>query len=295
MPLRLLSGVPARLDGDGVHPSVQTWRAVIRLGLEAIADERVYPGTDSTGRDAWHLGPLTSGQQATAADLAEAMPPYAHCVPAARNPYRLWAPRIVVRRVLDALADAVARGSGTAPALGSASYTAPLGARRVRTWWRGRTRSNTILDPRPPLGLVVTIKPPPASSPDDTELLWAVLRIRTASPGGQARLVDAAEYLPEHGADPRPLEQIRRSLRAAARLWPPLQRLLEQDRPARFTVRAAEAALLLGEMGQDLARSGIEITWPEQRARALGVRALIGTRSTRSTRSTPCAREPANR
>ncbi|MEU4233317.1 SNF2-related protein [Nonomuraea sp. NPDC026600] len=287
VPLRLLSGVLARLGGDGLHPSAETWRAVIRLGLEAIADERVYPGTDSTGRDAWHLGPLTLGQQATAADLADAMPPYAHCVPAARTPYRLWAPRIVVRRVLDALADAVVRGPGTTYALGSASYTAPSRRPQSPDLVAWTDRITTILDPHPPLGLVVTIKPPPANSPEDTELLWAVLRIRTATPGGESRLVDAAEYLPEHGADPRQLEQVRRSLRAAARLWPPLQRLLEQDHPARFTLRAAEAALLLGEMGQNLARSGIEITWPGQWARTLGVRALIGTRSI------PGIREPA--
>ncbi|WP_433358848.1 SNF2-related protein [Streptosporangium sp. CA-115845] len=287
VPLRLLAGVLARLADDGLHPSTQTWRAVIRLGLEAIADERVYPGTDSAGRDAWHLGPLTSGQQAIAADLAEAMPPYAHCVPAARTPYQLWAPRIVVRRVLDALADAVVRGPGTAYALGAAPYTAPSPRPQSLDLVAWTDQIDTILDPRPPLGLVVTIKPPPANSPGDTELLWAVLRIKTTSPGGESRLVDAATYLPEHGADPLQLERVRRSLRAAARLWPPLQRLLEQDHPARFTVHAAEAALLLGEMGQNLARYGIEITWPEQWARALGVRALIGTRHA------PEAGEPA--
>ncbi|MGW6459499.1 hypothetical protein ACWF94_26825, partial [Streptomyces sp. NPDC055078] len=107
VPLRLLAGVLARLDDDGPHTSVRTWRAVIRLGLEAIAGARVHPGTDPTGRDTWRLGPLDPGQRAGAAGLAETMPPYAHCLPAARNPYRLWAPRIVVRRVLDALADAV--------------------------------------------------------------------------------------------------------------------------------------------------------------------------------------------
>ena len=278
VPLRLLAGVLVRLAENGLHPSTQTWRAIIRLGLEAIADERVYPGTDPAGRDAWHLGPLTPPQQASAADLAEAMPPYAHCVPAARTPYRLWAPRIVVRGVLDALADALVRGPGTAYALGSAPYTAPSPRPQRSDLVAWTDQINAIFDPHPPLGLVVTIKPPPANSPGDTELLWAVLRIKTTTPGGQARLVDAAEYLPQHGADPLQLERIRRCLRAAAHLWPPLQRLTEQDRPARFTVRAVEAALLLGEMGQALARSGIEITWPDQWARALGVRALIGTR-----------------
>ena len=283
VPLRLLAGVLARLDDDGLHASVAIWRDVIRLGLQTIADERVYPGTDPTGRDTWRLGPLAPGQRTAAAGIAEAMPPYAHCVPAARNPYRLWAPRIAVRQVLDALADAVVRGPGTAHALGSAPYTAPSPRPQSPDLVAWTDRIDTLVDPSPPLGLVVTIKPPPANSPEDTELLWAVLRIKTASPGGEPRLVDAAEYLPEHATDPVQLERVRRALRAAARLWPPLQRLLEQDRPARFTLRAAEAALLLGEMGQDVARAGIEITWPEQWARALGVRALIGTRPTTGT------------
>ncbi|WP_405639088.1 SNF2-related protein [Streptomyces uncialis] len=283
VPLRLLAGVLSRPDGHGPHASVEAWRAVLRLGLQAIADERVYPGTDATGRDTWRLGPLAPGQRATAAGLTEWMPPYAFCVPAARNPYRLWAPRIVVRRVLDALADAVVRGPGTGYALGLAPYTAPFPRPQSPDLVAWTDRIDTYLDPAPPPGLVVTIKPPPANSPEDTELLWALLRVRTVTPGGEPRLVDAAEHLPGHAADPAQLERIRRRLRAAARLWPPLQRLLEQDHPARFTLRAAEAALLLGEMGQDLARAGIEITWPEQWARALGVRALIGTRSTPSS------------
>ncbi|MFJ4770790.1 SNF2-related protein [Streptomyces uncialis] len=279
-PLRLLAGVLSRLDGHALHASVEAWRAVLRLGVEAIADERVYPGTDATGRDTWRLGPLAPGQRATAAGLTEVMPPYAFCVPAARNPYRLWAPRIVVRRILDALADAVVRGPGTAYALGPTPYTAPSPRPQSPDLVAWTDRIDTCLDPVPPPGLVVTIKPPPANSPEDTELLWALLRVRIVSPGGESRLVDAAEYLPEHATDPVRLERVRRALRAAARLWPPLRRLLEQDRPARFTLRAAEAALLLGEMGQDLARAGIGIAWPEQWARALGVRALIGTHST---------------
>ncbi|MGW6459500.1 DEAD/DEAH box helicase, partial [Streptomyces sp. NPDC055078] len=168
---------------------------------------------------------------------------------------------------------------GTAYVLGSAPYTAPAPRPRGPDLVAWTDRIDTLVDPGPPPGLVLTIKQPPANSPEDTELLWAVLRIRTASPGGEPRLVDAAECLPGHGADPVRLERVRRSLRAAARLWPPLRRLLEQDPPSRFTLRAAEAALLLGDMGQDLARAGIEITWPQQWARALGVRTLIGTRS----------------
>ncbi|MFI6112743.1 SNF2-related protein [Kitasatospora sp. NPDC051164] len=280
VPLRLLAGVLARLGDGSLHESVQCWQALTRLALHAIADERVYPGTDPAGRDAWRLGPLTTQQRATAAELAQAMPPYAHCVPAARTPYRLWAPRLVVRQLLDALADAVVRGPGTAHALGSAPYTVSSPRQQSPALVAWTDQIDARVDQAPPLGLVVTIKPPPANSPPDTELLWAVLRIKTTSPAGETRIIDAAQYLPEQAADPVRLERVRRALRTAARVWPPLQRLLEQERPARFTLRAAEAALLLGEIGQDVARAGIEIVWPEQWARALGVRTVIGTRST---------------
>ncbi|MFI6396221.1 SNF2-related protein [Nonomuraea sp. NPDC050540] len=279
-PLRLLAGVLARLPETGLHPSAATWRAVTRLGLDAIASQRVYPGSDQGGRDAWQLGPLTAGQRAVAAGLSEVMPPYAHCVPAARAPYRLWAPRIVVRHVLDALADAIVRGPGTSAVLGAAPYTTPTGRPHSPDVVAWTDRLTTILDPVPPPNLVLTIKPPPSGSPHDTELLWAVLRVQTTTPGGQVRLVDAAEYLPNR-ADLGELERVRRALRGAARVWPPLARLLEQHHPARCTVHAAEAALLLGERGHELARAGIEIVWPGQWARAVGIRAVIGVRSTR--------------
>ncbi|MEY9839391.1 SNF2-related protein [Streptacidiphilus sp. EB103A] len=283
VPLRLLAAVLTHLDGDRVHASAHTWRTIVRLGLEAITEERVYPATDPVGADAWRLGPLSPGQRREVAQAADAMPAYAHCRAAARGPYRLWAPRIVVRQLLDALADAVVRGPGTAHVLGLRPYTVPVARPQSAAMVAWTDRLEGQVDREQPPGLVVTVKPPPANSPLDTELLWAVLRIRTTAPGREERLVDASVLLPDNGTDPVLLERVRRALRAGALVWPPLQRLLEQERPSRFTLRAAEAALLLGEMGHDVARAGVEIVWPEQWARALGVRTLIGARSPQTT------------
>ena len=280
VPLRLLAGVLAHLDGENLHATAHTWRAITRLGLQAIAEERVYPSTDSTGHDTWRLGPLTPQQRATAAGLAETMLPYAHCALATRNPYRLWAPRMVLRQTLDALADTVVRGPGTAHVLGLGPYTAPTPRQQSSALVTWTDRIDALVDQDPPPCLVLTIKPPAANSPDDIDLLWAILRIRTTTPGGEPRLLDVAELLPEQAADPVQLERIRRILRAAAQAWPPLQRLLGQDQPTRFTLRPAEATLLLGEMGHDVARAGVEITWPGQWAHALSVRTVVGTRST---------------
>ncbi|MGP3951174.1 SNF2-related protein [Streptomyces sp. 7N604] len=286
VPWRVLVNALAALNhaGQRVHPTATVWWQVLRLGLEAIAGEQVYPGVDQDGHDVWRLGPLTSGQRDRARQLARSMPAHAHCLPlpATKPPYRLWAPQVVLRRVFDALADALVRSPGAAAVHGPGPYTSPAPrpqGTQLRDWGESVEQ---LADPHAP-SLVLSIKPPPANSPADTELLWAVLRIKTSGTDGQARVLDASVALPESGADPHLLGQVRRRLRTGARAWPPLQRLLESDRPGRCTIRAVEAALLLGEMGAELARLGIEISWPNRWPQALGVRTVVGSRSTPST------------
>ncbi|MGW3932159.1 SNF2-related protein [Streptomyces microflavus] len=282
VPWRLLVNALAAVDraGGQMHPTARVWWQVVRLGLEAVADEQVYPGTDAAGRDVWRLGPLTTGQRERARLLAGALPTLAHCVPLpfAKPPYRLWAPRVVLRQVLDALADALVRSPGATAVHGPGPYASavprPQGT-ALRDWAESIEQ---FADTGAP-ALVLSIKPPPGNAPADTELLWAVLRLKTSGADGQPRVLDAAVALPETGADPGLLEHVRRTVRSGSRAWPPLQRLLESDAPGRCTVRAVEAALLLGEMGTELARLGIEISWPNRWPQALGVRTLIGSRS----------------
>lgn len=288
VPWRVLVNALAALDrrsgaGEPVHPTVPVWWQVVRLGLEAVAGEQVYPGADDAGRDVWRLGPLTAVQRERARLLARALPAHAHCVPLPSKapPYRLWAPQVVVRQVLDALADAVVRSAGAAAVHGPGPYTSPAPRPQPAGLVDWGESVEQLADTGAP-SLLLSIKPPPANSPADTELLWAVLRIKTSGADGQSRVVDAATALPESGADPYVLRQVRRSVRAGARAWPPLQRLLETDTPGRCTIRAVEAALLLGEMGAELARLGIEVSWPNRWPQALGVHTIVGSRSTPS-------------
>ncbi|MFE9424271.1 DEAD/DEAH box helicase [Kitasatospora sp. NPDC006697] len=278
VPMRLLTGVLAQLPDHGLHPSARLWARATRLALAAIAAGLLYPTLDAGDRDVWRLGPLPAAVAAEAAGLADAMPPHGHCVPVARTPYRLWAPRTVLRQYLDAVADAVVRGPGAAAVLGTGPWSGPVPRpqqRQLRSWCDQVERS---IGHRLP-ALVLTIKQPSEGSPLDTDLLWAHLGLRTATTrGGRTHLVPAAEYLPAAGCDPVRLERVRSALRAAEPAWPPLGRLLEQERPGRFTVRPAEAALLLGEMGQRLTRAGVEVAWPEHWAMGLQLRTVVGSR-----------------
>ncbi|WP_149030203.1 SNF2-related protein [Kitasatospora sp. MBT66] len=278
VPVRLLTGVLARLSDQGLHPSVLLWARATRLALTAIAAGLLYPTLDAGDRDVWRLGPLPAGLAAEAAGLADAMPAHAHCVPAARAPYRLWAPRTVLRQYLDAVAEAVVRGPGAAAVLGTGPWSGPVPRPqqpRFRSWCDQVERS---IGHRLP-ALVLTIRQPSEGSPLDTDLLWAHLGVRTATTrGGRLHLVPAAEYLPVAGCDLARLERVRSALRAAEPAWPPLGRLLEQERPGRFTVRPAEAALLLGEMGQRLTRAGVEVAWPRHWAMGLQLRTVVGSR-----------------
>ncbi|MEE1823763.1 DEAD/DEAH box helicase [Streptomyces sp. BE20] len=278
VPVRLLTGVLAQLPDQGLHPSARLWAKATRLALSATAAGLLHPALDAAERDVWRLGPLPAALAGEAAGLADAMPPHAHCVAAARAPYRLWAPRTVLRQYLDAVAAAVVRGPGTAAVLGDRPWAGPAPCPpqpRLRVWSDQVERHTGHRLP----ALVVTIKQPSEGSPSDTDLLWAHLGVRTtATPGGRTHLVPAAEYLPATGCAPARLERVRSALRAAEPAWPPLGRLLEQERPGRFTVRPAEAALLLGEMGKRLTRAGVEVAWPQLWAQGLQLRTVVGAR-----------------
>ncbi|MGP3948456.1 SNF2-related protein [Streptomyces sp. 7N604] len=279
VPVRLLANALASHQGRGKEAlSVQVWRQVICLGLEVVASGRVFPSLEGDGTDVWRAGPLTAEEKARARQLRQAMVPPAHCGAVTdTKPYRLWAPRMVVRAGLDAVAEAMLRGPGTPAVLGSGPFTAAVPQQQRNpslVQWAddledGRSTAEV-------LELVLSVRAPKKDSPGDTELLWADLRVRQPdSPVAEQR---AWRPVAEAAADPQLVALIRRRLRRMAAAWPPAARLLERPVPDTFTLRAAEAVLLRGRTGQQLEQFGLRVEWHRQWTDLLRTRAVLGRR-----------------
>ncbi|WP_429216537.1 SNF2-related protein [Kitasatospora sp. MAP12-9] len=278
VPVRLLANVLTAEEGrEKESPSVTVWRQVIRLGLEVMAQGRVYPTLDADGTDVWRAGPLTAQEKARARQLRQAMVPPAHCGAVADiKPQRLWAPRTAVRAGLDAVAEAMLRGPGTPAVLGSGPFTAAVPQQQhtsALTQWaddaeEGRSQAE-VLD------MVLTVRAPKKDSPGDTELLWADLSLRRRDPtDGLTRTWSPAAAV----ADPKLKALLRRRLRRLTQLWPPIGRLLERPVPDTFTLRAAEAVVLRGAAKKQLERLGLTVEWQHEWSERLRTRVVLGQR-----------------
>ncbi|WP_416969405.1 DEAD/DEAH box helicase [Streptomyces sp. 4F14] len=279
VPVRVLvNALAAEQDRGKEAPSVQVWRQVLRLGLEAVACGRVYPSLAEDATDTWRVGPLTGEEKTRARHLRQAMVPPAHCGAVAdTKPYQMWAPRLMVRAGLDAVAEAMLRGPGTSVVLGSGPFTAAVPQQQRNpslVQWAddfedGRSAAEV-------LELVLSVHAPKNDSPSDTELLWADLRVRRPdSPVAQQRTWQPVAQV---ATDAQLVALVRRRIRRTASAWTPAERLLERQVPDRFTLTAAEAVLLLGRTGQQLERFGLRVEWQQQWTDLLRTRALVGRR-----------------
>lgn len=279
VPVRLLANVLAgSQDRTRESHSAQFWRQAIHLGLEVVAAGRVFPTLAEDGTDVWRAGPLTGDERTRAQQLRQALVPPAHCGAVSdTKPYRLWAPRVVVRAGLDAVAEAILRGPGTPAVLGSFPFTAaapqPQHGPSLVQWADDLEDGCATAEV---LELALSVRAPRKDGPRDTELLWAEVRVR--QPDSPVPAQRAWRPVAQTGEDPRLMALVRRRLRRMAAVWPPAERLLERSAPDTFTLRATEAALLLGRACQQLERFGLQVEWQQQWTRRLRTRAVLGRR-----------------
>ncbi|MFC1405770.1 MULTISPECIES: DEAD/DEAH box helicase [Streptacidiphilus] len=279
VPVRLLANALAgcRDRGKEAH-SVRVWRQVIGLGLELVAAGRVHPAVGDQGTDLWRAGPLTPEHKERARQLRQAMVATGHCgVATGLRRNRLWAPRIVVRAALDAVAEAMLRGPGTPAVLGGGPFTAAVPRQQRSPALLRWADDITELQPDAvAVELKLTVRRPKNNSPHDTELLLGEVSVRVpASAGAPERHWNPVQ---QRGSDPLVLADIRRCLRRLAPHWPPAERLLERPVPDMISLFGNEAVLLLGDTRRQLEQLGLLVEWDQQWTSALHTRAVVGRR-----------------
>ncbi|HEU5081890.1 MAG TPA: DEAD/DEAH box helicase [Acidimicrobiales bacterium] len=269
-----LAALPAASE---VRPSVRAWSVATRLALDAISRGRLLPAVAADGADTWRLGPLDPADRTRITQLAEALPPAAHATPApdpsAGEAPRLTAPHLTATQFLDAVADAFVRTAAAPATVGFEAFAAPhvTDVSGAQSWLQS-TVAGTASDTAP--GLRIDLP----AGPDDP--VRAVLQVQSRL--DPSLVLDAAELwrapaavVARFGADVE--TDLLLALRAAARVWPPVERLLEEAAPEALLLEDAEVEELFGPVADDLAAAGLPVLWPAEVLRPVELRPVIGT------------------
>ena len=241
----LMVAEPEQLSGSSA-----ALRSAIHQALHLVARARLKPSLTPTGLDAWQLGPLDDDDVEQFDRIAAGFPPEAWAVKGSVSAKKS------VDELATAVADAWVRSAGAPLAAGhrafaSDSTTVVDAQAAVRSFEMGA-------DQRTPLAVLRVMPPPPGS--EDAPFVAALgLQSRGPSP----RVLDLESIWRAPVSLRRRFEDIEMSLlvtlRRAARVWDPIQRLLAQDRPDRMPLSDSEADDLLGSVGRDLGAIGLTV------------------------------------
>lgn len=282
------------------HPATRCWGAAALHALQLVARGRLLPGLTADGHDAWRAGPRDAEDVAHVRAVTAAMPPEGHAVPVpASDPPRLPDPETLIGSFLDAVADTLPRTPAAAFAMG-----APFAAREPQhlphaTAWAVEVASGLDAGVRVSLRLDLS-----AYELFDTADTYAVTASREAAEAGEASaapddpavrhaaaavvqvhsladptyVVDAAALWNGGAGEPfgpRARVDAVLALRRAARIWSPLERLLEQPAPDVLAITEDELYELLSDAGARLAAAGVHVHWPRELARSLTAAAVV--------------------
>ncbi|MFI1031028.1 DEAD/DEAH box helicase [Streptomyces sp. NPDC020951] len=270
--------VRARRD-PAAHPATACWGAAALHALRLTARGRLLPGLTPTGHDAWRAGPLDPEDIAHLRAVAAALPHEGHAVPLpGPGPLLLPRPEALMRSFLDAVADTMPRTPAAPHACGK-----PFADRRPQRLpgahdWAAEVAAGMDAGVRISLRLdlnaydlfdddgggrgrsagAAVVQVHSLADPTlvtDAAALWA--GAADAAFGARAR-VDAAL-----------------AVRRAARVWPPLARLAEQDAPDVLALAEDELGDLLGVAATRLAAAGVAVHWPRDLAQDLAAAAVV--------------------
>ncbi|GAA2537317.1 MULTISPECIES: DEAD/DEAH box helicase [Streptomyces] len=278
--------VRARHD-PAAHPATACWGAAALHALRLTARGRLLPGLTATGHDSWRAGPLDPDDVAHLRAVAAALPYEGHAVPLpGPGPLRLPQPEALVRAFLDAVAD-------TLPRTPAAPYASglPFAARKAQRLpgahdWAAEVAAGMDAGVRISLRLDLSAYdlfdsdgPGTGGDGDGAGTRGAGAAIVQVHSLADPTLVADAAALWADGADgafgPRARVDAALAVRRAARVWPPLDRLCDQDVPDVLALSEDEVNDLLGVAATRLAAAGVAVHWPRDLAQDLTATAVI--------------------
>ncbi|WP_435253401.1 SNF2-related protein [Streptomyces tendae] len=282
--------VRARHD-PAAHPATACWGAAALHALRLTARGRLLPGLTATGHDAWRAGPLDPDDIAHLRAVAAALPPEGHAVPLdGPGPIRLPEPEALVRAFLDAVADTLPRTPAAPHATGRPF--AARGAQRLPGAhdWAAEVAAGMDAGVRISLRLDLsaydlfdregTGRPGDGGggAGDVRNAGAAVVQVHSlADPTLVADAADLWSGTADAAFGTRARVDTALAVRRAARVWPPLDRLTEQDVPDVLALSEEEVTDLLGVAAGRLAAAGVAVHWPRDLAQDLTATAVIRT------------------
>ncbi|MGW4435568.1 SNF2-related protein [Streptomyces sp. NPDC004596] len=270
--------VRARHD-PAAHPATACWGAAALHALRLVARGRLLPGLTPGGHDAWRAGPLEPDDIAHLRAVAAALPPEGHAVPLPDpGPLRLPEPEALVRSFLDAVAD-------TLPRTPAAAHTAgrPFAARAAQSLpdahdWAAEVAAGMDAGVRVSLRLDLSAYDVfDAGAAGGARAAGAAV-VQVHSLADPTLITDAAALWAgeaDSAFGPRAHVDAALAVRRAARVWPPLHRLTEQDVPDVLALSEDELGDLLGVAAARLGAAGVAVHWPRDLARDLSAAAVV--------------------
>ncbi|GAB2715334.1 DEAD/DEAH box helicase [Streptomyces bullii] len=269
--------VRARHD-PAAHPATACWGAAALHALRLTARGRLLPGLTATGHDAWRAGPLDPDDIAHLRAVAAALPHEGHAVPLpGPGPIRLPEPEALMRAFLDAVADTLPRTPAAPYASGR-----PFAARQAQHLpgahdWAAEVAAGMDAGVRISLRLDLSAYDLFDTDPDAARTAGAAV-VQVHSLADPTLVVDAATLWAGDSGDafgPRARVDAALAVRRAARVWPPLDRLCDQDVPDVLALSEEELGDLLGVAATRLAAAGVAVHWPRDLAQDLSATAVV--------------------
>ncbi|MGW2559751.1 DEAD/DEAH box helicase [Streptomyces sp. NPDC001514] len=271
--------VRARHD-PAAHPATACWGAAALHALQLAARGRLLPGLTPDDHDAWRAGPLDADDIAHLRAVAAAMPYEAHATPLpGLRPLQLPDPEALIRSFLDAVADTLPRTPAAEHAAGRPfAAAAPQHLPGARDW---AAEAAAGMDAGVRISLRLDLSAFELfdiAEDGGAERQAGAALVQVHSLADPTLVLDAARLWAGEGEEhfgPRARIDTVLALRRAARVWPPLGRLMEREVPDVLPLTEDELYELLGEAAARLGAAGVALHWPKELARTLSAAAVV--------------------